>query len=179
MKNLEKSHACPTGWSDRKWKQAIRIIDVIAERNSVTDPERDPCLSIVEIADSIGITPRMVREYLRELTSLRIIGRKCRFSANGRQLTAAMWVMNPDKQIQSRKVRRSRRVAEALPQIRQALTEDRESLRSVAKRFGVSADTVQEVRKEINPYDPGTAVPWRCPKCRNMITSPACLRCSL
>lgn len=173
------AHKKPDHWSLRKWNTACKIIEIIAARNIGCDCQRDLCWSLREIASLADLEPRTVAHYVSAMCELRIIGRRILFSKNGKPYGAAMWVIDPSKQVDSRMIKRSRRVAEVEPQIRQALREDRESLRSVASRFGVSADTVQEMRRAIAPYDADTATVRRCHSCGAKITSHACLRCSL
>jgi hypothetical protein len=131
------------------------------------------------IAQRVGIKRSWATELLSELVELRIVGRRMRFGRSGQVLPSALWLMDPSKQIQLPSVRRSRRVAELEPAIRQALLDDRQSLREVAKRFGVCADTVLEIRRRVAPYDSDTAQVRRCSECGGLITSAACLRCSM
>lgn len=164
-------HRKPPDMNSRQWASAKKIISFC------TTPTGGACrLSISQIATGSRLSLRTVKALLPRLINDRIIGR--RIVDLGRP--ALTWVCDPAMQIMPGESRpRTARVARVEPEIRQVLREDRESLRAVARRFGVCADTIQDIRRAIAPYDPGTAATWRCPKCGALITSPSCLRCSL
>lgn len=164
-------HHKPADLSQRQWHSAKKIIAFV---HTLTGGARS--VSISQIANGSQLSLKTTNRLLPILVRDRIIGR--RITHIGRP--ALTWVYSPDKQRSAPKQRhRTDRVASAEPEIRQALREDRESLRAVARRFDVCADTVHEIRREIAPYDAGTAATWRCSTCGALITSPRCLLCSL
>lgn len=172
-------HKRPTGVSTRWWSRAQQIITFIGLVDGQMRYEVRRHLSAAEIAEGVGLGRSQTFDILSRLVALRIIGRKIALERFGQHVGAETWVCHPDRQINHVEPKRTARVAAVLPQIRQTLRDDRESLRAVAERFGVSADTVQDERRKIAPYDPDTAPTWRCPKCGALINSPSCLRCSL
>ncbi len=170
-------HTKPIDFSERRWKTAQRIINFIGTVDGVFVYNVKRELSIRDIAEGVPLDISLLKQhYMRDLVALRIVGRQMQRAGFYKAYT---WIYPPEQQIQHAIQKRTPRVAAVEPVIRQALREDRESLRAVAKRFGVCADTVQDIRKVVAPYDPGTAQTWRCPKCGALITSPSCLRCSL
>jgi hypothetical protein len=171
-------HQRPHDFTARSWSNAQKIIRFVGTNgeNFVLDRQRP--LSVRVIAAQCGLSTRTVERILPRLVRDRIIGR--RIHALGQGVPALTWVIDPNRQIITPpETKRTARVAAVLPQIRQALLGDRESLRPVAKRFGVSLDTVLDERRKVVPYDAGTAGKRRCQGCGATITSERCLKCTL
>ncbi len=59
--------------------------------------------------------------------------------------------------------------------------EDSLSLRKIARKAGVSKDTVRRIRREVNPTAayPEFSRPKRCPGCGGRIRTYTCIRCSV
>ena len=172
-------HKRPNNVSTKWWNSAKKIIAAVGMVDGQLRYNHRRRMTAAEIAEAAGLRRAQAYAMLAQLVAMRIIGRKVTIEKFGHRVGAETWVCDPEKQIDYTQPPRTARVAAVLPQIRQALKEDRESLRVVAKRFGVSADTVQDERRKIAPYDPDSAAMWRCPNCGALITSPSCLRCSL
>lgn len=172
-------HKRPNNVSTKWWMTAKKIIAAVGTVDGQMRYEYRRRLTAAQIAEATGLRRTQTYDMLAQLVAMRIIGRKVTVEKFGHRIGAETWVCDPSRQIDHVEPPRTARVAAVLPQIRQALKADRESLRVVAKRFGVSADTVQDERRKIAPYDPDTAAMWRCPQCGALITSPSCLRCSL
>lgn len=171
-------HQQPRDFSQRSWRTAQKIIQFVGSNGQEFVYDRQRPLSVRVIAAQCGISRRTVERILPKLVRDRIIGR--RIHKLGQGVPALTWVCHPDRQIiHPPETKRTARVAAVLPEIRQALLSDRESLRPVAQRFGVSLDTVLDERRKVVPYDPGTAGKHRCPSCGASITSERCLRCTL
>lgn len=171
-------HQRPYDFTARSWKNAQKIIRYVGTFAGEFSYERKRPISVREIARQCDISVRTVERLMPKLTRDRIIGR--RIHRLGRGVPALTWVCPPERQIiLPPQTKRTARVAAVLPQIRQALLDDRQSLRPVAKQFGVSLDTVLDERRKLTPYDAGTSSRKRCPSCGASITSERCLRCSL
>lgn len=171
-------HQKPTDFSQRSWRTAQKIIRYVGTVDGVFLYDHKRPMSLVSIARGVGISIPRVKQLLSRLTRDRIIGRHIR--RLGRGAPALTWVCHPAQQIIALpETKRTARVAAVLPHIRHALLADRESLRPVAKRFGVSLDTVLDERRRVAPYDSDTAHRRRCPGCGATITSERCLRCTL
>lgn len=63
--------------------------------------------------------------------------------------------------------------------IRRDLETDQQSLRSLARKHGVSVETVRNLRKRYAAFSQESAVRHRCEGCGASLTSYQCLRCSL
>jgi hypothetical protein len=172
------THQRPHDFTARSWKNAKKIIRYVGTFAGDFSYDRRRPISVREIAEQCELCTRTVERLMPKLVRDRIIGR--RIHRLGRGVPALTWVCPPERQIiAAPQTKRTARVAAVLPQIRQALLEDRQSLRPVAKQFGVSLDTVLDERRRLVPYDPGTAGRKRCPGCGAMIDSERCLRCTL
>lgn len=172
------THQRPHDFTARSWRTAQEIIRFVGTFRGEFQFDRKRPLSVRVIAEQCELCTRTVERILPRLVRDRIIGR--RIHKLGRGVPALTWVCDPSRQIiQPPETKRTARVAAVLPEIRQALLTDRESLRPVAQRFGVSLDTVLDERRKVVPFDAGTAGRKRCPGCGATITSERCLRCSL
>jgi hypothetical protein len=172
-------HTKPAHFSARLWRSAHKIILAIGCENGQMRYDWRRPISISMLALDLGMSDRNVLRIIALLSEIRIVGQRVRFSPTGQQLANLIWIYDPSRQISLSMVPRTPRVAGVLPQIRRDLKSDRESLRAVAKRYDLCADTVQDIRRQVVPYDAETAAQWRCPTCGAKINSPSCLRCSL
>ncbi len=168
-------HKRPSGMRQQRWNSAKIILTVVGALAGECGVWIE--LSRSKLAEETGLDIRSLDRILPILIRHRIIGR--RIVKLGRGHAALICVHPPEMQIDWSEPPRTPRVAAVLPAIRQALLEDRESTRAVARRFGVSADTVLDERRRLVPYEQGTTRPWICPKCGARLSSYACLRCSL
>ena len=169
-------HKKPSGFTDKTWRTCIRLIVFVGTIDGVFEYERKRPLTMREIAFGIERSFERTKQIVGFMVSRRVIGRQVEhFGPQG----VMTWVCPPHQQIDFVEPPRTPRVAAVLPAIRQALRDDRESLRAVASRYGVSADTVQDERRKIAPFDPGSAQVRRCKGCGALINSPRCLRCTL
>ncbi len=171
-------HEKPSDFSQRSWRTAQKIIRYVGTVDGRFCIEHRRPMSLMAIARGVGISTPRVKQLVSRLVRDRILGRHIQSLGRGRP--ALTWVCDPSRQIiHAPAPKRTARVATVLPQIRQAILSDRQSLRPVARQFGVSLDTVLDERRRLTPYDQGTAQQRRCPGCGAMITSERCLRCTL
>lgn len=169
-------HKKPIDLSERTWRTAEKIIRFVGTLTGGLGKSFATELSVTDIALGADVTVRTVERVMPILVRDRIIGRHFKW----RGKPALTWVCDPSQQIiHPPEPARTSRVAAVLPQIRQALLSDRQSLRPVAKQFGVSLDTVLDERRKVAPYDANSAATKRCPSCGATITSERCLKCTL